>query len=36
METGGWIMLGFMWGGVFVLGIYCFRKILSKDDDTNL
>ncbi len=36
MEIGGWIMLGLMWGGVTWLGIYCFRKILSGEDKTNL
>jgi hypothetical protein len=36
MEFGGWIMLGLMWGGVLLLGIYCFGKILTDDGDTEL
>lgn len=32
METGGWIMMGLMWGGVLTLGIFCFTKILSDDE----
>lgn len=26
-------MLGMMWGGVLILGTYCFYKILSNKDD---
>jgi hypothetical protein len=33
METGGWIMLGILWGGILSLGIYCFGKILSQEKD---
>ena len=36
MNTGGWIMLALMWGGVFALGIYCFGKILSENNNTDL
>ena len=36
MNTGGWIMMILMWGGVIALGIYCFGKILSENGDTSL
>jgi hypothetical protein len=36
MNVGGWIMLGLMWGGVLILGIYCFRKILTDEDNPEL
>lgn len=36
MELGGWIMLGTMWGGVLVLGIFCFSKILRDENGTDL
>ncbi len=36
MDVGGWIMLGFMWGGVITLLIYCFAKILTTDKSTEL
>jgi hypothetical protein len=36
MNLGGWIMLIMMWGGVFALGIYCFQKIFSDKNDTEL
>jgi len=36
MDTGGWIMLGIMWGGVITLLIYCFSKILSSEKSTEL
>jgi hypothetical protein len=36
MNVGGWIMLGFMWGGVLSLLIYCFTKILIKNRGTEL
>lgn len=29
-------MLGLMWGGVLVLGIYCFGKILSNNGESEL
>jgi len=36
MEFGGWIMLGTMWGGVLALGIYCFGKLFSGEEDNNV
>jgi len=27
MNTGGWIMLSLMWGGIIALLIYCFSKV---------
>lgn len=36
MTVGGWIMMICMWGGVIALGIYCFCKILSKDNNSSL
>jgi len=36
MNTGGWVMLALMWGGVIALGIYCFSKVLSENGDTDL
>ncbi len=35
MEIGGWIMLVLMWGGVIVLGIYCFWKILMSEEENS-
>lgn len=29
-------MMGLMWGGVLVLGYYCFRKVLSENGDKEL
>jgi len=36
MNTGGWIMMAVLWGGILSLGFYCFSKILSGDKDTDL
>lgn len=36
MTWGGWFMLIFVWGFVLLIGGYCFKHILSGDDESDM
>ncbi len=36
MTWGGWLMMGLLWGSIFAVGTFCFKRILSSDDDSDM
>ena len=36
MTYGGWLMMAFLWGVIIATGIFCFRRILSNGDDSDM
>lgn len=35
MTTGGWVFLSAWWGGLIILAIWCFRRLIAPDPPTH-
>ncbi len=33
MTTSAWVFMGLAWGGITVLLIYCYYRVLTSDSD---